>query len=76
MGFPCMTFAGTTIVIVVLVVSSVVVLVVGIAIGIYIWKHRYIQKKRRGKVANHCTVLTIYIILIISLNNTLVQLAV
>ncbi|KAG7980124.1 hypothetical protein I3843_05G166000 [Carya illinoinensis] len=39
---------GTTIVIVVSVISSVVVLVVGITIGIYIWKHRYIQKKRRG----------------------------
>ncbi|XP_050120295.1 cysteine-rich receptor-like protein kinase 2 isoform X1 [Malus sylvestris] len=39
---------GTTIVIVVAVVSSLVVLVVGVAIGFYIWKHRYIQKKRRG----------------------------
>nr|XP_028947576.1 cysteine-rich receptor-like protein kinase 2 isoform X2 [Malus domestica] len=39
---------GTTIVIVVLVVSSLVVLVVGVAIGFYIWKHRYIQKKRRA----------------------------
>ncbi|XP_059447008.1 cysteine-rich receptor-like protein kinase 2 [Corylus avellana] len=39
---------GTTIVIVVSVVSSVVVLVVGIAIGVYIWKRRHIQKKRRG----------------------------
>ncbi|XP_068333348.1 cysteine-rich receptor-like protein kinase 2 [Pyrus communis] len=39
---------GTTIVIVVSVVSSLVVLVVGVAIGFYIWKHRYIQKKRRG----------------------------
>lgn len=39
---------GNTLVIVVSVVSSVVVLVVGIAIGIYIWKRRYVQKKRRG----------------------------
>ncbi|KAB8455101.1 hypothetical protein FH972_025254 [Carpinus fangiana] len=39
---------GTTIVIVVSVVSSVVVLVVAIAIGVYIWKRRHIQKKRRG----------------------------
>ncbi|XP_050120293.1 cysteine-rich receptor-like protein kinase 2 isoform X2 [Malus sylvestris] len=39
---------GTTIVIVVSVVSSLVVLVVGVAIGYYIWKHRYIQKKRRA----------------------------
>ncbi|XP_057759026.1 cysteine-rich receptor-like protein kinase 2 [Arachis stenosperma] len=35
-------------VLVVPIVSSVVVLVVGIVIGIYIWKHRYIQNKRRG----------------------------
>lgn len=39
---------GTTIVIVVSVVSSMVVLVVGIAIGVYIWKRQHIQKKRRG----------------------------
>ncbi|GMY26273.1 cysteine-rich receptor-like protein kinase 2 [Fagus crenata] len=39
---------GTTIVVVVSVVSSVVLLALGIAIGIYIWKHRNIQKKRRG----------------------------
>ncbi|KAL4639022.1 hypothetical protein ACB092_03G188200 [Castanea dentata] len=39
---------GTTIVIAVSVASSVVLLVVGVAIGFYIWKHRYIQKKRRG----------------------------
>ncbi|XP_061992112.1 cysteine-rich receptor-like protein kinase 2 isoform X2 [Rosa rugosa] len=39
---------GTIIVIVVSVVSSLVVLVVGGVIGFYIWKHRYIQKKRRG----------------------------
>ncbi|CAN6548911.1 unnamed protein product [Malus baccata var. baccata] len=40
---------GTIIVIVVSVISSLVVLVVGAVIGFYIWKHRYIQKKRRGK---------------------------
>lgn len=39
---------GSIIVIVVSVISSVVVLVVGITVGAYIWKHRYIQKKRRG----------------------------
>lgn len=37
--------------IVVSVVSSVIVLVVVIAIGVYIRKRRYIQKKRRGKNA-------------------------
>ncbi|XVE92378.1 hypothetical protein REPUB_Repub01dG0092300 [Reevesia pubescens] len=39
---------GTVIIIVVSIVSSLVVLAVGVAIGVYIWKHRYIQKKRRG----------------------------
>ncbi|KAK7834316.1 cysteine-rich receptor-like protein kinase 2 [Quercus suber] len=39
---------GTNIVIAVSVASSVVLLVVGVAIGFYIWKHRYIQKKRKG----------------------------
>ncbi|KAJ7943676.1 Cysteine-rich receptor-like protein kinase [Quillaja saponaria] len=39
---------GNVIVIVVSVVSSVIVLVVGVAIGVYIWKQRYIQKKRKG----------------------------
>jgi hypothetical protein len=38
-----------TIIIVVLSVISVgVVLAVGITIGVYIWKYRYVQKKRRG----------------------------
>jgi hypothetical protein len=46
--FQLMIFAGTTIIVVVSVVSSVVLLVVGGAIGFYIWKHRYIQKKRKG----------------------------
>ncbi|MBA0620960.1 hypothetical protein Godav_006623, partial [Gossypium davidsonii] len=39
---------GTVIIIVVSVVSSLVVLAIGVAIGVYIWKYRYIQKKRRG----------------------------
>ncbi|OWM76085.1 cysteine-rich receptor-like protein kinase 2 [Punica granatum] len=39
---------GTIIVIVVSVVSSLVVLAVGITIGVFIWKQRYIQKKRKG----------------------------
>ncbi|KAI9169290.1 hypothetical protein LWI28_010272 [Acer negundo] len=38
----------TIIVIVVSVVSSAVVMAIGIVIGARIWKHRYIQKKRRG----------------------------
>lgn len=46
-----MNFAETIIVIVVSVVSSVVVMAIGIVIGARIWKHRYIQKKRRGKRA-------------------------
>ncbi|XP_014521392.1 cysteine-rich receptor-like protein kinase 2 isoform X1 [Vigna radiata var. radiata] len=39
---------GNVVVIVVAVVSSVIVSVVGVTIGVYIWKQRYIQKKRRG----------------------------
>ncbi|TKY58672.1 Cysteine-rich receptor protein kinase 2 [Spatholobus suberectus] len=39
---------GNVLVIVISVVSSVIVLVLGIAVGVYIRKHRYIQKKRRG----------------------------
>ncbi|KAK9934629.1 hypothetical protein M0R45_021766 [Rubus argutus] len=39
---------GTIIMIVISVVSSFVVLVVGGVVGFYIWKHRYIQNKRRG----------------------------
>ncbi|OMO78291.1 hypothetical protein CCACVL1_14513 [Corchorus capsularis] len=38
---------GTIIIIVVSVVSSLVLLAVAVAIGVYIRKHRYIQKKRR-----------------------------
>lgn len=44
-----LTFAGSVVVIVVSVLSAVVVFMVGIAIGIYICKHRTIQKKRRGQ---------------------------
>ncbi|KAF7809322.1 cysteine-rich receptor-like protein kinase 2 [Senna tora] len=36
------------VVIVVAVVSSLIVFMVAIAIGLYVWKQRYIQKKRRG----------------------------
>ncbi|CAK8537069.1 unnamed protein product [Lathyrus sativus] len=39
---------GNLLVIVVAVVSSVIVAVVGVIIGAYIWKQRYIQRKRRG----------------------------
>ncbi|KAJ1399501.1 Serine-threonine/tyrosine-protein kinase, catalytic domain [Sesbania bispinosa] len=39
---------GNVVVIVVAVVSSLIVSVVGVTIGVYIWKQRYIQKKRRG----------------------------
>lgn len=43
-----MTCAGNVVVIVIAVVSSVIVSVVGVTIGVYIWKQRNIQKKRRG----------------------------
>ncbi|KAM7487287.1 hypothetical protein LguiB_024771 [Lonicera macranthoides] len=39
---------GRIIVIIVAIVSSVVVFLVGTVIAVYIWKHREIQKKRRG----------------------------
>ncbi|TKY69894.1 Cysteine-rich receptor protein kinase 2 [Spatholobus suberectus] len=39
---------GNVVMIVVAVVSSVIVSLVGVTIGVYIWKQRYIQKKRRG----------------------------
>ncbi|XP_057494648.1 cysteine-rich receptor-like protein kinase 2 isoform X2 [Actinidia eriantha] len=39
---------GTIVVIIVAVVSSITVLVVGGVIGVYMWKHRVIEKKRRG----------------------------
>lgn len=44
------TFAGTTVVIVVTVVSSVVVFVLALAIGVYILKRKNIEKKRRGNM--------------------------
>lgn len=39
---------GRTIVIIVTVLSTVVFLVVGVVIGVYYWKHKMIQKKRKG----------------------------
>lgn len=45
----CWRYAGTIIVIVVSVVSVIVVLAVGATIGFFIWKQKYIQKKRKGK---------------------------
>ncbi|KAK6930986.1 Gnk2-homologous domain [Dillenia turbinata] len=39
---------GTIIVIVVAVVSSIIVLAAGVSIGVYIWKIKVIEKKRRG----------------------------
>ncbi|KAK4736611.1 hypothetical protein R3W88_000308 [Solanum pinnatisectum] len=39
---------GNVVVIVIVVVSSVVVLGVGTVIGIYVWKNKQIQKKRKG----------------------------
>ncbi|XP_038885204.1 cysteine-rich receptor-like protein kinase 2 [Benincasa hispida] len=39
---------GTKTELIVSVLSSVVVLIIGLAIGTYIWKRRYIQKKRKG----------------------------
>lgn len=39
---------GTTVIIVVTVISFVAALVIGGAIGVYIWWHRKIQQKRRG----------------------------
>lgn len=50
---------GSVIVIVVSVVSSLVVLGVAVTIGIYIWKRRYIQKKRRGSNDAHKLVKTL-----------------
>lgn len=48
-GFRMMSSAGATIVIIAAVVSSVTVGILGAFIASYIWKHRNIQKKRRGK---------------------------
>ncbi|KAK4261349.1 hypothetical protein QN277_004359 [Acacia crassicarpa] len=39
--------SGNLIVLLVAIVSSVIVFVVAIAIGVYVWKQRYIQMKRR-----------------------------
>lgn len=39
---------GSIVIIVVSVISSLVVLGLGVSIGVYIWKRRYIMKKRRG----------------------------
>ena len=47
-GFPMIISAGRIIVIIVAIVSSVVVFLVGTVIAVYIWKHREIQRKRRG----------------------------
>ena len=47
--FLLMSFAGRTTVITVSIVSSLVLVVVGIAVGLYIWRQRSIAKKRRGK---------------------------
>ena len=48
-----MIYPGTIVVIIVAVVSSITVLVVGGVIGVYMWKHRVIEKKRRGKTFLH-----------------------
>ncbi|KAL2484529.1 Cysteine-rich receptor-like protein kinase 2 [Abeliophyllum distichum] len=42
------TSRGKLKVIIVAAVSSTIVLVIGAVIGVYIWKHRTIQKKRKG----------------------------
>ena len=47
--FLLMSFAGRRTVITVSIVSSLVLVVVGIAVGLYIWRQRSIAKKRRGK---------------------------
>ncbi|KAL4385666.1 hypothetical protein GQ457_15G003470 [Hibiscus cannabinus] len=39
---------GIIVIIVVCIVSFLVVLAIGVATGVYIWKYRYIQRKRRG----------------------------
>ncbi|CAK7332633.1 unnamed protein product [Dovyalis caffra] len=48
-AFSCIAkLLWSVIIIVVSVISSLVVLGVGVSVGVCIWKHRYIQKKRRG----------------------------
>ncbi|XP_043723855.1 cysteine-rich receptor-like protein kinase 2 [Telopea speciosissima] len=39
---------GSKVAMVVAILSSVVVLMIGVAIGVYIWRHGRVQKKRRG----------------------------
>ncbi|KAK8714871.1 hypothetical protein V6N13_042216 [Hibiscus sabdariffa] len=39
---------GIIVIIVVCIFSFLVVLAIGIATGVYIWKYRYVQRKRRG----------------------------
>lgn len=41
--------AGTVIVIVVAAVSAAAVFIIMVLIGVYMWKHKTIQKKRKGK---------------------------
>jgi len=43
-----LTCTGNVVVIAIAVVSSVIVAVVAVTFGAYIWKQRYIRKKRRG----------------------------
>lgn len=58
-----LTCTGNVVVIVVAVVSSVIVVVVAVTFGAYIWKQRYIQKKRRGIRFNS---LSLYLLIIIA----------
>ncbi|KAJ4959987.1 hypothetical protein NE237_019897 [Protea cynaroides] len=39
---------GSRVMLIVAILSSVAVLIIGVAIGVYIWRYRRIQKKRRG----------------------------
>ncbi|KAJ6356065.1 hypothetical protein OIU78_004224 [Salix suchowensis] len=39
---------GSIVIIVVSIASSLVVLGLGVSMGVYIWKRRYIMRKRRG----------------------------
>ncbi|KAG8383203.1 hypothetical protein BUALT_Bualt05G0160100 [Buddleja alternifolia] len=41
---------GRVIVIIIAAASATSVLIIGVVIGVYIWKHRMIQKKRKGDV--------------------------
>lgn len=42
--------SGTVIVIVIVAVSAAVVFTIGAVIGVYLWKQRMIQKKRKGNI--------------------------